>query len=138
MTSDRASSLPRREFLPLNVKPLHDRFGFVSVFQDSSEVGDLFAFQLVLVVAPPWTGKSFVAKQLDGHFRQHIEASSKDAPFGAFFHLTNFERGMPVNAVPDWWDAWRESELRACWIVDAIDEDATLFITILCFSPAVN
>jgi hypothetical protein len=101
-----------------------DRYGFVRHSQDALEADDLFSNQLVLVVAPPWTGKSFVAKQLEAHFRQHMANVTDHAPFGTFFHLTNFERHVPEDAFPAWWGDWRRCESRACWLVDAVDEDA--------------
>jgi hypothetical protein len=124
MTSNATSSLPRRRFFSLDVTPALDKHGFIEPFQEAFRVDDLLRWQIVLVVAPPWTGKSFVAKQLEGHFRRSAETASADAPFGRFFHLTNLEYRTPEDALPYWWDDWRASDSRACWIVDAVDEDA--------------
>jgi len=108
------------------IEPPLDEYGFLApdFAESSARVDELFALQAVLIVAPPWAGKTFLAKQLISHFREHQDNPDDLAPFGKYFHDTLFERGgMGVEVMPSWWDEWRRSKKRACWIVDAVDED---------------
>jgi hypothetical protein len=75
---------------------------------------DLLEQAAVLAVAPPWTGKTTVAKGISKALKAH-----------RFSELTCFEereRGAPV--APPWWEDWRASGDEAFWIVDGLDEDA--------------
>ncbi|MEZ6085888.1 MAG: hypothetical protein R3E58_18530 [Phycisphaerae bacterium] len=84
---------------------------------------ELLAFPVNLIVAPPWTGKTFVTKQLHNHLRTHSGQAGPLA-FGQYFHVTIFEAfGMGCEAEPHWWNEWTQIGGSACWIVDGLDED---------------
>jgi len=62
-------TLPRRRFIDVAESSWHDyldEHGLLSETAVSRTMGvqDLFLHSAVLVVAPPWTGKTHVAKQL--------------------------------------------------------------------------
>lgn len=115
--------LPKRIILTSPRRPLLDEQGFVLPLpaEEALDAADLLRQRAALVVAPPWTGKTFVAKGLHAALR-----SRPDLPpgFGGFCFRTCFEtlgRESPVK--PLWWDNWAAGDRRACWIVDAVDED---------------
>ena len=116
------SSFPTRRLLPREAVTKLDDHGFLSVLQDTEGFEAFLDLQLLLVVAPPWMGKSFVSKELEQHFNQNA-ATSEPSPFGRFVHRTNFERDFHDEIMPSWWDEWQSSSGRALWIVDAVDED---------------
>ncbi len=63
-----------------------------------------------LIVAPPWTGKTFTARRID-------------RSLSGLHLLTDLEArllGQPIK--PDWWNNWKRSQTRATWIIDALDE----------------
>lgn len=127
MRMDWSKTLPKRRFIDRENKPPLDEHGFLSehFLSSSVSVKDLFAYKAVLIIAPPWAGKTFLAKQLDHHFSENVDRRTPDAPFGSYFHSTFFERhGLGSNIMPEWWKEWRRGSERACWIVDAFDEDA--------------
>jgi len=114
-------ALPRRIFLEGERRPETDSDGFVRPSEESLRAEDLLACAAVLAAAPPWTGKSFVAKQLEASLR----GGACDGTFCCpeFVERTCFEEPTPRLA-PHWWNRWKDGDQRACWIVDAIDEDA--------------
>lgn len=125
MATRAPETFPRRRFIATLEPPL-DEYGFLApdLAENSACVDEFFALQAVLIVAPPWAGKTFLARQLISHFREHQDSPGDLAPFGKYFFGTLFEQGgMGVEAMPPWWDEWRRSTARACWIVDAVDED---------------
>jgi hypothetical protein len=51
-------------------------------------------------------------------------APPSEVSFGQHHHLTDFERHVADEQVlPPWWEKWISGLDRACWIVDALDED---------------
>lgn len=125
MSELRITSLPRRYLIPAESCLDRDEHGFFVAADRARRLSDFFSEQAVLVTAPPWMGKSFVARQLQSHFRANISGEMSDAPFGRLHHLTSFERyGGDADALPEWWEEWVAGDERACWIVDALDEDA--------------
>lgn len=103
-----------------------DELGFLSQSEASPSwsISDLLERSPVLILAPPWTGKSYVAKQFEEHLRRIQDNAPTHLPFGHYFMLVNFEqRGASESVSPSWWDAWREGGDQACLIIDAIDED---------------
>jgi hypothetical protein len=81
-----------------------------------------------LVVAPPWTGKSFTAKRIESDLR----ASDPQCLF-QFTNLEEHPSGGPLE--PPWWSDWKRGETRATWLIDAIEEghrrDVSLCPTLL-------
>lgn len=115
--------LPKRIILTSPRRPLLDEQGFVLPLpaEEAMDAADLLRQRAALVVAPPWTGKTFVAKGLHAALR-----SRPDLPpgFGGFCSRTCFETlGRESRVKPPWWDDWAAGGRRACWIVDAVDED---------------
>ena len=107
--------LPRRILLAARRQPLLDDLGFVLPIGKIFQVADLLHPGAALVVAPPWTGKTFLAEQLDRALRTSSAWRC---------HHIGFE--SPGRLQPPWWDAWRRDDGHACWIVDAVDEDERL------------
>lgn len=112
--------LPRRIFLEGERRPDLDDDGFVRSSGESLLAEDLLASTAILAVAPPWTGKSFVARQLEASLKGGAREGSFCSP--EFVERTSFEERAP-RLRPLWWDRWKDGDQRACWIVDAIDED---------------
>ena len=78
-----------------------------------------------MVLAPPELGKTYVAKQLEGYLLSIQDDPPAHLRFGTRFCRTGFEtHGRGVAVQPSWWNDWRDRSERACWIVDAVDEDA--------------
>lgn len=116
-------SLPRRIILASARRPLVDEQGFVLPLPADEIVpaADLLHCSAALIVAPPWTGKTFVSEQL-----HHALRSRPALPpgFGDFHARVCFETlGRDARVKPLWWDDWMHGEGHACWIIDAIDED---------------
>lgn len=67
LPSDSLQSLPRRAFLASPRRPPVDGHGFVLPLPgtEALSASDLLLCSAALVVAPPWTGKTFVSDQLD-------------------------------------------------------------------------
>ena len=125
MVAEVLETLPQRRFVDPSLKPTLTENGFLSeeFVELSQGVDSLFSLNAVLVVAPPWYGKTYLAKQLELHFRQENTNIVPERPFGKFYSVTFFETHGTGNIAPSWWDEWKTSKNRACWIVDAIDED---------------
>jgi hypothetical protein len=120
-----SGALPQRRFLDPTEPPRLDPNGFHDVHQPGISTGDVLSLRTVLITAPPWTGKSFVARAIEGWLRMQPQSSQPPNGFGSYFHLTNFERHrVDLGQVPAWWQAWRDSDARGCWMIDAVDEDA--------------
>ena len=112
---------PTRRLIGLDVSPQLDKHGFL----DSDLAAQLLTLdsilnsQPVLVVAPPWTGKTHEANQFFQHLREG------ETIFGNYIEATFFERaGLKPGVRPTWWNEWQKlDEQRACWVIDALDED---------------
>ncbi|MES1242587.1 MAG: hypothetical protein ABUT39_13315 [Acidobacteriota bacterium] len=113
LPGDSLHSLPRRVFLASSRRPRADEHGFVLSLPEAEALtaSDLLRCSAALVVAPPWTGKTFVSDQLDNALNLDGKLRKK----------VSFERPA-ASLKPPWWDSWR-SRGEAWWIVDAIDED---------------
>ncbi|MEQ9079991.1 MAG: hypothetical protein RLP09_39380 [Sandaracinaceae bacterium] len=64
------------------------------------------------VLAPPQTGKSYVAERL-------LDAAKA---LGEFVALLPLDEGARSRWAPHWWRRWRASDARGLWIIDAVDE----------------
>src|SRR6185436_15648862 len=107
-------TLPRRIFLEGEREPIADPDGFVLRIGTVLTPKDLLEQAVVLVVAPPWTGKTTVAEGMSMALKAH-----------SFFELTCFEkRERSARVEPTWWGRWKDSDEEAVWIVDGLDEDA--------------
>jgi hypothetical protein len=103
-----------------------DGFGFLDRGRTPRvvEVAGLSGFPATWVTAPPWLGKTTVARGLHSWLR------SGPTPFGELDErLTLTELGQPGadrDIPPVWWGRWlNEPEERpAAWIIDAVDEGA--------------
>ena len=126
LMTESLETLPRRRLIPPGEDPPRDELGFLadSFVPSTMGVDELFGLQAVLITGPPWSGKTFLAEQLKKHFRDNSAGESSKSPFGEFLHGTFFETfGQGADIEPHWWGAWQGARARACWIVDAIDED---------------
>ncbi len=120
------SCLPTRRFLVAESKPELDEYGFLSTefLPHTLNVLELFEFPITLVVAPPWTGKTYVCKQTYFYLQREAEQKPQTARFGEYFHRTSFEEyAVGGEIFPTWWEKWLSSDHKACWLVDALDED---------------
>ena len=114
--------LPRRIFLEGNRKPDTDRDGFVQPWGEILKVEDLLGSPAVLVTAPPWTGKSYVAKELWTALKLRKGELPKSFDPPEHVERTCFEEAGEA-IPPPWWDEWKTGTDKACWIIDAVDED---------------
>lgn len=82
-------------------------------------IDTVFDEPVSILLAPPGYGKSHEAKLAWTHLSSHPSV------FGEYIHETSFEKGGAKEAVtPGWWPRWsQDASARACWIVDAVDED---------------
>lgn len=106
--------LPHRIFLEGEREPIPDFDGFILPVGTVLTPRDLLEQAAVLAFAPPWTGKTTVARGVFQALAAH--------PFLALTCFEACERGASVE--PPWWETWRDSGDLAFWIVDAVDEDA--------------
>jgi hypothetical protein len=110
-------ALPRRIFLEGEQRPFSDPDGFIRPIEGTVPVRDLLASSATLVIAPPWTGKTFVSKQIkdvlsrSGRLCERTSFESAEAP------------GRNGRLLPSWWPSWQEGASPAWWLVDALDED---------------
>ncbi len=116
--------IPARRFIAPDIDPPADEFGFLAdrFIPSTLTVGELLTPPATLVVSAPWTGKTFVAKQLELYFTTKEVQEEVINPYGRFFHATLFESRLAVD-VPRWWEKWLTSTKNALWIIDAVDED---------------
>lgn len=100
---------------------LQDGHGFLNegVAYSLSHIDSVFDEPVTVILAPPGYGKSHEARQAWTHLSDH------QSVFGEYIHETSFDKGGTKEAVlPGWWSRWsQDAKARACWIVDAIDED---------------
>ena len=112
---------PTRRLIGLEISPRLDEHGFLAsdFAAQLPTLDSMQNSQTVLVVAPPWTGKTHEADQ----FLQHLRTDR--TVFGDFVESTPFERSGPKpDMTPSWWDDWRDQDDQlACWVIDALDED---------------
>jgi hypothetical protein len=108
-----------REYLgALQSSPRRDDYGFV---QDSGELfrfDRLLSYRAILIVGPPWIGKSFVADQIN----QRATTAGNQYVFSTNLHLHS--PGEPV--MPLGWNAWVASGKPAIWIIDSLDEGESI------------
>lgn len=126
MTDIILTYFPERRLLRPEGTPQLDEHGFLDEThtRELLSFSDLLDLQAVLILAPPWYGKTTTAKQLDHHFREEASKRKSAIPFGRFFHLTSFDEDrIGADFDPGWWKEWKEGEGRACWIIDAVDQD---------------
>ena len=100
---------------------LQDGHGFLheDLAYSLSHIDAVFDEPVSVILAPPGYGKSHEAKQAWTHLSNH------QSIFAEYIHETSFEKGGAKEAVtPGWWPRWsQDASARACWIVDAVDED---------------
>ena len=118
---------PTRRFALQNMEFNTDATGFLT-WPDQPGLftfGDLVGMRAVVVLAPAWSGKTTLAKSIWAYLKEPSFPVEPPHPFGNRVHATFFERGVSGGDLPTWWgDSWQDrQEQRACWIVDAIDED---------------
>src|SRR5215213_1046609 len=115
--------LPRRIFLEGVQRPLTDPHdGFVRPIGNVLSIQELLTHSAVLVAAPPLTGKSFVAKQLERVLT--LDPPSATLPLRGRCERTSFEISWRTTRLaPLWWESWQSSTEQAWWLVDALDED---------------
>jgi hypothetical protein len=124
MTFEGGKTLPTRRLIRIDVRPAFDEHGFLAeeFCAAAPRVDSLFDRHAVLVVAPPWSGKTYLAGQLYRYLSDTAEGPDRSL-FGRNVHATLFEQ-QGAATDPPWWAAWQDGTDRACWIVDALDEDA--------------
>jgi len=126
MTNILPTFFPERRLLRSEDEPVLDTHGFLdeTYAENLPSFADLLDLQAVLILAPPWYGKTTTAKQLEHHFREEASKRGSAIPFGRFFHFTSFDEDrISADADPGWWNEWQQGEERACWIIDAVDQD---------------
>lgn len=106
------SRLFRRYQAGLVKPPETDEWGFVEESSELVGFDALSTLRAVLVVGPPWIGKTFVAEQI-----QTLELLDGDQ-FPTKLHHHSI--GLPLQ--PPGWGEWVSSVRRANWIVDSLDE----------------
>lgn len=124
MDFKRDETLPTRRLIGQDVHPTVDEHGFLAeeFCAAAPLIDSLFNRHAVLVVAPPWSGKTYFADQLYRYLSDTSEGPDR-SPFGRNVHATMFEQQGQATA-PPWLADWQGGTDRACWIVDALDEDA--------------
>jgi len=126
MTDIILTYFPERRLLRPEDTPQLDEHGFLDEThtRELPSFSDLLDLQAVLILAPPWYGKTTTAKQLEHHFREEASKPDSTIPFGRFFHLTSFDEDrISADVDPGWWNEWQQGGERACWIIDAVDQD---------------
>lgn len=109
-----AAGTPRLFAERTNRSPLKlDKHGFLLRTKRHFEAERLLQTSCSLIVAPPWTGKTFTAESIFGG------VSQEDWPHR---WLTSFEKVSVRSLPPGWWGEWREGSAAALWIIDALDE----------------
>ena len=102
----------------LQPSPHRDDHGFVQESEELFRLERLLSYRAVLIVGPPWIGKSFVADHLN---RQTTTAGTQHV-FSTTLHLHS--PGEP--AMPLGWNAWVSSGDPAIWIIDSLDEGESI------------
>jgi hypothetical protein len=76
-----------------------------------------------LVLAPPWVGKSFVARQIADSLRPATDGEGGNPDQTPYlFHRSDLdERMLGEPFEPPWWCRWRESDRQAIWVIDALE-----------------
>lgn len=95
-----------------------DDYGFIRPSQRFFPHERLLNQPCSLVVAPPWTGKSFTARRIEASLRSRFTA--KEAEFVELLNLEARLHGQPL--APDWWKSWKCSSAPAWWLIDALEE----------------
>lgn len=119
----------KRRFFPASKRDLgesEDEYGFLNAngLAESIGIEELFGFRAAWITARPWFGKTYVAKCLEEYLRSEAADTGQESPFGRFGIATFLNRvGKGFDIKPSWWDEWKVLDQRACWVVDAIDED---------------
>lgn len=116
-SSQFAAGVPRlfREFLGvLQSSPSRDDFGFVQESEELFRFERLLSYQAILIVGPPWIGKSFVADKLS----RQMATAGDQLVLSTPLHLHSpGELVLPLG-----WNAWVSSGESAIWIIDSLDE----------------
>jgi len=92
-----------------------DKFGLLESSDQFFDYDQLLNYTCSLVLAPPWIGKSYVAKRIHGKL-----AAKGEPRYESLTALESYSRGDPF--LPGWWDEWKKDRSIAVWIVDALDE----------------
>ena len=105
----------------------YDNSGFLKpdLVVDLLRPEDLLRFQCVLVTAPPWTGKTYVAKGIFNWLHRQGSAviargRVPESVRSALTPLEDFVSGDSLE--PPWWQEWTVDTTNGVWIVDALDE----------------
>jgi hypothetical protein len=101
-----------------------DDFGFLDVGRTP-----LVRFQTILkepaawVLGPPWIGKSWVARAIEGWLQDEPEALGGIGPRYCLTQLGS--AGAEQTIAPHWWKEWCETEQPqpAVWLIDGVEED---------------
>jgi len=121
-------TLPSRRVLVEPGLERRDELGFLDIGR-TPRVGDvpsLLEYPASWVTAPPWLGKSTVARSLFGWL-----TTSPEALGGVGDQVTLTELGRPGaerDVPPMWWQGWLRAggSTPAVWILDGLDEAADL------------
>ena len=99
-----------------------DEYGFLEYSHRFFGFERLLEPACVLVVAPPWIGKSHTARRIDGFLRRDREAELLDQNY--FLQLTNLEARVGSQPLePTWWAEWQKrAAAEATWIIDSLEE----------------
>jgi hypothetical protein len=98
-----------------------DSYGFVLPSALFFQCERLFDRPCSLVLAAPWIGKTFTAKRI---YQSLASTPSHEGEAQLpYHHPTDLEAWVPGPLpIPPWWPDWQESDARAAWIIDALDE----------------
>ncbi len=102
-----------------------DGHGFVDPAFDAITIEEILRSRFVLIVAPPWTGKSHVANKLSDHFSDKCSIDERRFYDSEYFFSSNLENHSPRSDLfPDWWKDWKSSTPadRALWMIDSLEE----------------
>ncbi|HVR10219.1 MAG TPA: hypothetical protein VMW75_19385 [Thermoanaerobaculia bacterium] len=98
-----------------------DQYGFLQPSARFFGPDQLLARPCTLVLAPPWVGKSYTARQIVNSLTPLEESDRPSQP--RFLEFTDLEArilGQPL--APSWWREWSRSRRTATWIYDALEE----------------
>lgn len=125
MTSPEPTPPAPRRLLVEHGLERRDELGFLDLGRTPAvtEVATLGNFPATLITAPPWLGKTTVARGLYDWLRGSTTAFGELAGRVTLTELGHPEREVP----PAWWGRWlTESAKPAAWILDGLDEGADL------------